>query len=329
MDPAKLNTISKWPYPQNIRELYCFLGFNNFYKRFIDHFSDLAAPLTALTRDRVDIRSGLAFDNSKRSFSSLVKAFSSAPFLLHFDFAKPRVLQVDCSGYALSAILSQPNKSQRLRPVSYLYRKLTPAKQQWQVHDQELGAIVAGFEEWRAWLVGTNAPVAVFSDHANLCYFMTSQKLTPRQVRWASYLSSFYFNILHTPGKQNPADPASRRPDYVSSSSIDDNLKTLLTPSRLREGVTVMSLAPSVASIDTKFSLPAPVTRKLLSDAYSTETEFLTSPKSKLYCWQGNLWWYRDRLYVPQAARNTILTDFHDSPAVGHPGIARILSLLT
>lgn len=231
MDPAKLDTISRWPYPQNIRELYRFLGFTNFYRRFIDHFSDLAAPLTALTRDGVDIKTGLTLNGSKRSFSSLVKAFSSAPFLLHFDFAKPRVLQVDCLGFALSAILSQPDENQRLRPVSYLSRKLTPAEQRWQVHNQELGAIIAGFEEWRAWLVGTNAPVAVFSDHANLRYFMTSRKLTPRQVRWASYLSSFYFNILHTPGKQNPADPASRRPDYVPSSSVNENLTTLLTPS--------------------------------------------------------------------------------------------------
>lgn len=58
MDPAKLDTIAKWPYPPNIRELYCFLGFTNFYRRFIDHFSDLAAPLTALTRDRVDVKQG-------------------------------------------------------------------------------------------------------------------------------------------------------------------------------------------------------------------------------------------------------------------------------
>lgn len=56
MDPAKLDTIAKWPYPQNIYKLYQFLGFTNFYRGFIDHFSDLVAPLTALTRDRVNIK---------------------------------------------------------------------------------------------------------------------------------------------------------------------------------------------------------------------------------------------------------------------------------
>ncbi|KAG0139387.1 hypothetical protein CROQUDRAFT_54804, partial [Cronartium quercuum f. sp. fusiforme G11] len=49
----------------------------------------------------------------------------------------------------------------------------------WQVHDQELMTICLTFEEFQAWLVGTNKPVLVFSDHANLQYFMESQKLNP------------------------------------------------------------------------------------------------------------------------------------------------------
>ena len=125
------------------------------------------------------------------AFKTLVSLFTSSPFLLHFDFNKPRILQVDCSGVALSGILSQTDDNNCLRPVAYYSKKLTPAEQRWQVHDQELGALVASFMEWRAWVVGTNSPVIVFSDHANLRYFMTAQHLTPRQARWAAYLSSF------------------------------------------------------------------------------------------------------------------------------------------
>lgn len=142
MYPSKLDTIAKWLYPQNI----FFLGFTNFYRCFIDHFSDLAAPLMALTRDGVNVKVGLQENSCLTSFQWLVKAFSLAPFLLHFDFSKPRVLQVYCSGFSLSAILSQTDESQRLRPVSFLSRKLTPAKKKWQVHDQELGVIVADFK---------------------------------------------------------------------------------------------------------------------------------------------------------------------------------------
>lgn len=82
------------------------------------------------------------------------------------------------------------------------------------MHDQELGAIIACFEEWRPWLMGTEVPTLVFSDHSNLKYFMTAQALSAKQAQWASFLSEFSFDILHIPGKLNPADPGSRRPDY-------------------------------------------------------------------------------------------------------------------
>lgn len=180
MDPDKLSTIANWPYPRTAPELLQFLGFSNFHRRFIAKFSHIVAPLTALTKKLVPATALLKTDAPRHSFNTLISLFTSSPFLLHFDFSKPRILQVDCSGVALSGILSQMDDNNCLRPVAYHSKKLTPAEQRWQVHDQELGAIVACFVEWRCWLAGTNVPVVVLSDHANLKYFMTSQHLTPR-----------------------------------------------------------------------------------------------------------------------------------------------------
>lgn len=328
MDPGKLATIRDWPLPRNVRELRRFLGFANFYRRFIHRFSDIAAPLTSLTKEGVHVEAGLQLPDVVKSFHDLKIAFTTAPFLLHFDFNKTCVIQVDSSGYALSAILSQPDDAGQLRVRAYYSRKLTPAEMLWQVHDQELGAMVAAFVEWRAWVVGTNSPVIVFSDHANLRYFMTAQHLTPRQARWASYLSSFYFHILHTPGKLNPADPASRRPDYTDVDRAPSYL-TLLHLVKKGGGPEVLSLSTSVSSIDVSFSLPSPSSRALLTEAYSSEKEFLATAPSPLYHFRGGLWWFRDRLYVPASLRLRVLTAFHDSPTVGHPGTARMLSIIT
>lgn len=268
---------------------------------------------------------------SVAAFQSLLTAFSSAPVLSHFDFNKPRVLQVDCLGFAMSAILSQPDDDGLLHPVSFLSRKLTLAERAQPIYDQELGVILAAFEEWRAWLVGTVTPVAVFSDHANLRYFMTSQRLTPRQARWASYLSSFHFQILHTPGKLNPADPPSRRPDFMDHNSSIPPV-TLLRPFDLRDGLTVCSLSTSVSSIDVSFSLPSSDVRDLLLHSYHTDS-FLSSlstasPPSP-YFFKGGLWWCRDRLFVPLSLCLKVLTSCHDSPSAGHPGSARMIALIT
>lgn len=120
MDPSKLDTITAWPYPQNLKQLNSFLGFSNFNRRFIFNFSSIAAPLHALTQDKADVVSGLSDPASVAAFHALIKDFSSAPVLLHFDFDKLRILQVDCSGFAMLAILSQPNGDGLLHPVSFL-----------------------------------------------------------------------------------------------------------------------------------------------------------------------------------------------------------------
>lgn len=49
MDPAKVSAVTEWPAPTNLKQLQRFLGFANFYRRFIRNYSHLAAPLTALT----------------------------------------------------------------------------------------------------------------------------------------------------------------------------------------------------------------------------------------------------------------------------------------
>jgi hypothetical protein len=50
MDPAKLSGISQWQIPSSVKEVRSFLGFCNFYRHFISHYSDLARPLIDLTK---------------------------------------------------------------------------------------------------------------------------------------------------------------------------------------------------------------------------------------------------------------------------------------
>ena len=178
MESNKLSTILEWPYPRNLKELNLFLGYLNFYRKFTAGFSSVAALLTGLTKSGVDVEKGLLLAKCLSSFQGLKDAFQRAPFLQHFDFAKPRVLHFDTSKYALSTILSQKDSRGRLHPVSFLSRKWTKRQSLWQVHNQELGAIVEAFLEWRAWLIDKREEVLVLLDHANLRYFMFSQHLS-------------------------------------------------------------------------------------------------------------------------------------------------------
>jgi hypothetical protein len=108
-----------------------------------------------LTKSGVDVELGLRSAKCQDSFQTLKDSFKTAPLLQHFDFQKPRILHVDSSKYALSAVLSHVNDKGWLKLVSFLSRKWMERQSSWQVHDQELGTIVEAFVKWQARLIDT------------------------------------------------------------------------------------------------------------------------------------------------------------------------------
>jgi hypothetical protein len=115
----------------------------------------------------------------------LKEFFISAPILAYWDSDKFTVLKADCSEYSMGACFSQINKSGKLKPVAYFSKKLFSAESNYEIHDKKLLAIVRAMEEWRGELIGMKNPFIVLSDHKNLQYFMTTRKLSERQVRWS------------------------------------------------------------------------------------------------------------------------------------------------
>ncbi|KAI0996661.1 Transposon Ty3-I Gag-Pol polyprotein [Podosphaera aphanis] len=198
MDPKKLEAVSEWTKPGNVKDVQAFLGFANFYRRFIFGFSKLAAPLTKLTRKDSPF---LWTQEAQSAFDALKMAFTTAPILAHFNPEKIIVVETDASDYVSAGILSQYDDAQKLRPVAYFSKKHSPAECNNEIYDKELLAIIRAFEEWRPELEGTAHPICVISDHKNLEYFMTTKQLNQRQARWAEYLSRFNFVIKYRPGK--------------------------------------------------------------------------------------------------------------------------------
>lgn len=97
---------------------------------------------------------------------------------------------------------------------------MTPAEVNYETYDLELLAIVACFKQWRHFLESPMEPIQVLTDHANLRGIRDVRQLNPRQARWATFLARFDFIVQHRPGASNPADPASRRPDYVQTNQM-------------------------------------------------------------------------------------------------------------
>ncbi len=182
MDDKKVASVLNWPQPTTVKELQRFLGFANFYRRFITNFSTLAAPLTTMRRGG---KQRLPWSPSaSRAFQHLKERFTSAPILHHPDPKLEFIEEVDASNTGIGAVLSQRHGNPpKLFPCAFYSRKLNSAEQNYDVGNRELLAMKATFEEWRHWLEGAKLPFLVLTDHRNLKYLRSANRLNPRQAR--------------------------------------------------------------------------------------------------------------------------------------------------
>jgi hypothetical protein len=185
----------------------------------------MVRPLFDLTKKESPFLWGAA---QEAAFCTLIHAFTTAPVLALPDHSKPFRLITDTSDFATGAILEQPDALNRWHPVAFHSKSLQPAEQNYKIHDKELLAIVRALENFCHYLEGRDDTTEIWTDHGNLVYFFTKQKLTRRQARWSLYLSRFRFIIIHKPGTQNKSDALSRRPDHKEGMALDNDDRVLL-----------------------------------------------------------------------------------------------------
>ena len=104
VDLAKIDAVSKWPVSMNVTEIRSFLGLARYYRRFVEGFSTLAAPLTVLTKK--DWRYEWT-DKCERSFQELKKRLTSAPILVLPTNDMNFNVYCDASRIGLGAMLMQ------------------------------------------------------------------------------------------------------------------------------------------------------------------------------------------------------------------------------
>jgi len=146
VDPIKTAAIWDWKRPTNKRGIQEFMGFCNFYRRFIEGFSRTAKPLYDRTKKDVKWEWG---DKEQTAFHELRQKLCSTPVLTYFKPGRPLLVETDASKYVCSGILSQHDADGKWRPIAYRSKTMAPAECNYDVHDKELLAIVRALKEWR------------------------------------------------------------------------------------------------------------------------------------------------------------------------------------
>ena len=132
--PGKVRAIIDWPRPKSVHDVRSFLGLASYYRRFVRGFSELAKPLTQMTKQ------GVEWDWSEaqhRAFNRLKLALTTAPVLRLPDFDRQFVVTTDASDAAVGAILEQ-DFGNGLQPVAFASRKLNGAEIRYSAYEREL-----------------------------------------------------------------------------------------------------------------------------------------------------------------------------------------------
>jgi len=219
----KVAAVRDWPALETVKHVRQFLGLAGFYRRYIQGFSDLAHPLTKLTKSLVPWEWG---PEQERAFERLKTALTSAPTLILPDQeaahngTSPFVVQTDASAVALAGVLMQ-DLGRGLQPIAFESKQFSSAEQNYHAGERELAAIHhCTTQTWRHYLIFTE--FRLMGDHAPLKWlFAPGRELSRRQARWYEDLVEVGVHAMeHVPGRTLVVpDAASRRPDYAQTSA--------------------------------------------------------------------------------------------------------------
>lgn len=196
-DPAKVEAMKSWPISNNLKQLQGFLGLTGYYRRFIQHYTTIADPLT-------DLLCKDAFcwtDTTTLAFETLKKIMMSTPVLRLPDFALTFVLEMDASNVGIEAVLIQEG-----RPITYFSKKMGIQIRTKSAYIKELYTITEAVKKWWQYLLGRF--FIILTDHYSLKELLQQVIQTPEQQYYVHKLLRYTFSIEYKFGSSNKAADA-------------------------------------------------------------------------------------------------------------------------
>jgi hypothetical protein len=306
--------VLNWKPPINVSEIRSFLGLAGCYRRFIEGFSKLAKPMTALLEKNAKF---VWSEKCQANFEELKKRLTTAPVLVLSDLNKPFSIYCDASRLGLGYVLIQEG-----RVVAYASRQLRKHELNYPTHDLELAAVVHALKIWRHYLIGHKSDI--YTDHKSLKYIFTQTDLNLRQRRWLELIKDYDLEVHYHPGKANVVADALSRKSYANEIQVMPMPKELCAECKhLNLGFTInaveLVLEPTLEQEIRKGQLKDEKLRAIAENIAKGKSPGFRKDDN------GTLW-FGKRLCVPEDKniRGAILHKAHESAYSIHPGSTKM-----
>ena len=275
-DPAKVRAVENFPRPHNVKTVRSFLGLSNYYRKYIEKFSEIAYPLHDLLKKDEKFN---WTEDCETAFQTLKSRLTHAPCLKLPDLSKPFILSTDASNRSVSYILHQKDETGRLHPIFYGARALHGAEINYPTVEQEAIAILSGLKAYAPYL--SNQPFTIQTDNISLTYIHSLKNAHGRLLRWSLMMQPFTFSIEHVKGKLNiAADVLSRVPYEDDKDEPDveqffqDSLLTVNLTTKEMDDISTTSRHKESIQVQFTYGTPAetPTSERLTTEeAYLAE----------------------------------------------------------
>lgn len=336
IDKSRLQAITTYKKPTNVREVQSFLGFTGWYRKFIDKYAEMSSPLTQLIKKKVQF---VWANEQDEAYEKIKAAMLSAPILHNPDYSKPFFIDSKSSDIAVSAILYQMDEKKRL-PIIFMSAKLNEAQKKYHVVERECLSLILALEKFRYYIQGSH--VTVNTDYNSLTWLKNYKDPTGRIARWALRLQAYDFEIKYKNFTQNdPVCVLSRDIDLLTAPTVNllnDESDCSQFSTSIMENTQVSSSNFEQNSIGLEICLIETSEfcdtvddwykskYKMVQDGVSTENfkienEILYHRFDKKKNPFGNDW----KICVPSENRVKAIGENHDSVFASHPGFFKTL----
>jgi RNase H-like domain found in reverse transcriptase/Reverse transcriptase (RNA-dependent DNA polymerase)/Integrase zinc binding domain len=205
--PNKTKAIDEMPSPKNVTELRKALGLTNYYRRFVQDYATIAAPLYQLTSLNTSEENWPWSDECEIAFQELKRRLVTAPILHAPDWTAPFIIYTDASNHAMGAVLAQVLDGKE-RVIRYWSKIFNSAQRRYSATEREALAIISSLREFNCYLGGR--PFTVVTDHQPLVGIKNVKDPHGRIARWMLEFQSHTFDIIYRSGEKNHVDALSR-----------------------------------------------------------------------------------------------------------------------
>jgi hypothetical protein len=205
-DPAKVDKVQNFPVPTNLTELRGFIGLASYYRRFIQDFAQIAAPMNKLLKKDTPY---IWSKDCQKAFEFMKNALTSAPILRYPNFEEPFILYTDASYTGLGAVLAQKDEEGLEHVIAYASRSLDKAEQNYSATEIECLAAVWGMKYFRPYIY--QSQFELVTDHSALKWMLNKADPNKRVARWLMAIMDYPYTVKHRAGKRHlNADALSR-----------------------------------------------------------------------------------------------------------------------